>query len=311
MLHEILTNPVILKPQIDYLVFLQNLRTPELDILFLNITKLGESIIPYIFVSLCYWLLDKRTGFILFTALELGMMTKDFLKEIAFVKRPWLLSDRVHPVDAARAHAPGYSFPSGHTVRGITAISGISLATWKNKGLSLFFILLGLSVLFSRNYLGVHTPQDVIVGCLASVIYIFAVSKFFNWIDKKEKGHLIFAGAVLILAISIITIISIGILKEELMSYYAELTFLIGVCIGYYIDKKYIKYEIPKTNFFKKFMIAIVGIACLYLILHLVYFLLAGTAFEIYNRTAVYFCISIFSTAIYPLIIKFIPKSFL
>ncbi len=312
MLHEILTNSIVLKPQIDYLVFLQNHRTPELDILFLNITKFAESIVPYIFVSLCYWLLDKRSGFILFTALQLGMMTKDLLKELAFVKRPWLLSDKVHPVEAARAHAPGYSFPSGHTVRGITAISGISIATWKNnKWLSIFFILLGFSVLFSRNYLGVHTPQDVIVGCLFSIIYIFAVSKFFNWIDKKENGHLIFLGAVLIVSTLIITMIITGILKEELMSYYSELAMLLGVCIGYCIDKKYIKYELPKINIYKKIIIGFVGVVCLYTILHLVYYLVSGTELDIYKRVITYFCMSIFSTIIYPAIIKTVSKKYL
>lgn len=312
MLHEILTNSIVLKPQIDYLVFLQNHRTPELDILFLNITKLAESIVPYIFVSLCYWLLDKRSGFILFTALQLGMMTKDLLKELAFVKRPWLLSDKVHPVEAARAHAPGYSFPSGHTVRGITAISGISIATWKNnKWLSIFFILLGFSVLFSRNYLGVHTPQDVIVGCLFSIIYIFAVSKFFNWIDKKENGHLIFLGAVLIVSTFIITMIITGILKEELISYYSELAMLLGVCIGYCIDKKYIKYELPKINIYKKIIIGFVGVVCLYTILHLVYYLVSGTELDIYKRVITYFCMSIFSTIIYPAIIKTVSKKYL
>lgn len=309
MLHEILTNPTVLKPQIDYLLFLQSIRTPELDFVFLNITKLGESIIPYIFVSLCYWLLDKRTGFILFTAMQLGMMTKDFLKEIAFVKRPWLLSDKISPVEAAKAHAPGYSFPSGHTVRGITSIAGISLATWnKSKWVSMFFILLGFSVLFSRNYLGVHTPQDVIVGTLFSVIYLFAATKFFNWIDKKEKGHLIFAGFVFVLASVVIAIIAAGILKEELMSYYSELSLLTGICIGYYIDKKYIKYKIPNIVWYNKIFIAMLGIACLYMLMHIIYFAVTNTALEVYKRIIMYFFISIFSTIIYPLFIKFVSK---
>jgi len=309
MLHEILTNQTILTPQIDYLVFLQNLRTPELDILFLNITKLAESIMPYIFVSLCYWLIDKKSGFILFTALQLGMMTKDLLKELAFVKRPWILSDKVEPVKAAIAHAPGYSFPSGHTVRGITAISGISIATWKNKFLSLFFILLGFAVLFSRNYLGVHTPQDVIIGCLFSIIYIFAVSKFINWIDKKEKGYLIFGGAVLVLAILVVSCILSGIIKEEIMSYYSELTLLAGVCLGYYVDKKYIKYEVPKTQWYFKFIIAIIGIICMYILTHAIYFAVSGTFFDLYKRVILYFFLSIFSTIIYPIVIKMCIKN--
>ena len=309
MLHEILTNPTVLNPQIEYLLFLQNIRTPELDFVFLNITKLAESIMPYIFVSLCYWLLDKRTGFILYTAMQLGMMTKDFLKEIAFVKRPWLLSDKISPVEAAKAHAPGYSFPSGHTVRGITSIAGISLATWnKSKWVSMFFILLGFSVLFSRNYLGVHTPQDVIVSTFASIIYLFAATKFFNWIDKKENGHLIFAGFVFVLASVVIAIIAAGILKEELMSYYSELSLLTGICIGYYVDKKYIKYEIPKIAWYKKVVIAVLGVACLYFLMHFVYFLVSGTALNVYKRIIMYFFISIFSTIIYPLFIKFVSK---
>ena len=310
MLHEILTNQTILNPQINYLLFLQNLRTPELDILFLHITRLGESIVPYIFISLCYWLLDKRTGFVLFLAFQLGMMTKDILKEITFVNRPWLLSDKVQPVEAAKAHASGYSFPSGHTVRGITAISGISIATWKNnKFVSLFFILLGIAVLFSRNYLGVHTSQDVIVGFLISVIYLFAAVKFFNWIDKKEKGYLIFAETVVFIAIGVISLIAMGIIKEEIMSYYAEIAFLIGICIGYYFDKKYIKYEIPQVSIYKKSIIAVVGIIALYATLHIVYNILSGTNFETYNRIVAYFCMSIFSTIIYPSVIKFISKS--
>ena len=283
MLHEILTNSIVLKPQIDYLVFLQNHRTPELDILFLNITKFAESIVPYIFVSLCYWLLDKRSGFILFTALQLGMMTKDLLKELAFVKRPWLLSDKVHPVEAARAHAPGYSFPSGHTVRGITAISGISIATWKNnKWLSIFFILLGFSVLFSRNYLGVHTPQDVIVGALTGFLLIFPIAKCIDICEKDKNKYLYLLAILDIFALGVMFFICfksypadyIGgkLLVSPLSAKYTGVIHIgmsMGAINGAFLCRRFFPFEPQKYSAKAKTVISLVGLVCSMFILHL------------------------------------------
>ena len=44
--------------------------------------------------------------------------------------------------------------------------------------------------MFSRLWLGVHTPQDVIAGFLISVFLIFAIKPIIQWCEKKHNRYL-------------------------------------------------------------------------------------------------------------------------
>ena len=46
----------------------------------------------------------------------------------------------------------------------------------------IFILLMG----FSRNFLGVHTPQDVLFGLLIAIIMIALTQAFFNWIERWD-----------------------------------------------------------------------------------------------------------------------------
>lgn len=62
----------------------------------------------------------------------------------------------------------------------------------------LLFAAVALTM-FSRNYLGVHTPQDVLVGFASSVILMFAAAKIENWSDENPKRDLyVLIGGVLV-----------------------------------------------------------------------------------------------------------------
>lgn len=41
--------------------------------------------------------------------------------------------------------------------------------------------------LFSRNFLGVHTPEDVIVGSIISALMMFLNFKLFKYFEKENK----------------------------------------------------------------------------------------------------------------------------
>ncbi len=58
-----------------------------------------------------------------------------------------------------------------------TSIYGTTIVWQKDKRRGLFIVLLIVLLLtcFSRNFLGVHTPQDVVVGFLVSSILVFIV----------------------------------------------------------------------------------------------------------------------------------------
>ena len=54
-------------------------------------------------------------------------------------------------------------------------------------------VVLGLLVLlvaFSRNYLGVHTPQDVLVGIVAGTLVMFLTMKLMQWIKTHSEKDL-------------------------------------------------------------------------------------------------------------------------
>ena len=54
--------------------------------------------------------------------------------------------------------------------------------------------MLGILVLlvgFSRNFLGVHTPQDVLVGIVAGTLVMFLTVKLMQWIDLHPEKDLL------------------------------------------------------------------------------------------------------------------------
>jgi hypothetical protein len=63
MLNEILTNTNWLEPQINFLVWLQNVRVLTggiLDKFFLSLTTFGELFLPTVIMCLVYWCVDTR-----------------------------------------------------------------------------------------------------------------------------------------------------------------------------------------------------------------------------------------------------------
>ena len=59
--------------------------------------------------------------------------------------------------------------------------------------------------MFSRNYLGVHTPQDVIAGMLLGIFTIWFTKKFFVWTKDNQKNNII--SVIIILFVILCSII--------------------------------------------------------------------------------------------------------
>lgn len=153
---------------IDYLIFLQNLRESTGDFFspFLSwVSKFAVGFWPIAIMCMVYWVFDRKGGKRILAGFGCGLLMNGLLKLVFCVYRPWIRDPRVEPYGDSKVAATGYSFPSGHSTFATATFGGVGVwARKRNKVISCILFILVILTLFSRNYLGVHTPQDVIVG---------------------------------------------------------------------------------------------------------------------------------------------------
>lgn len=324
MLHEFLSDPNWLSPQIDYLLWLQNIRTnlsPIFDTIFLNITSFGEVFIPTLLISIIYWCVDSEAGIYLFSLNSLGLMFIQFLKTTACVYRPWILSDKIKPVEAAVAMAKGYSFPSGHTIISATSWGGFAFLLRKKRIISTLIVLFILLIGFSRNYLGVHTPQDVVVGFLLGLILVFAMHYILKWCKKDKNRYLYLLS---LLDIVVLTVMIYMMFKKYPIDYvngkmlvdpyhakYVSIMlcgWILGLLNGLFICKRFFPFDAKIGTLKSKITRGFIGALILFLLLHPLneYFMLNICRYRI--CLSCMFMMGFFITAIYPLIFSNIEK---
>jgi membrane-associated phospholipid phosphatase len=185
---------------IEYLLLLQNLREASGGVLngfFLAVTHLGGATAMILVMAAVYWCIDKSVGeYLLFNAL-IGKVLNEVIKITACVPRPWLRDSRVTPLAAAIDGATGYSFPSGHTTIAAAMWGGLAVKYRKRRALAVLFVVLWVLVAFSRNYVGVHTPQDVVVASLLGIGLLWLSLRLESWLVHHPERDLAVTGVIL------------------------------------------------------------------------------------------------------------------
>lgn len=131
------------------------------DAIFKNITHLGDGGILWIIIAIAL-MLFRRTRYIgiaVAVSLALNSIICLGILKPAFARlRPFMLDSGIDLI----LHAPtDFSFPSGHTASSFSAAVTLLLYNRKYGVLSLIAAAL---IAFSRLYLMVHFPSDVIAG---------------------------------------------------------------------------------------------------------------------------------------------------
>ena len=103
------------------------------------------------------------------------------LKVTACAYRPWIRDARIIPYGNSMTTATGYSFPSGHTMNAATVYGGATVRKDMPKTLRIVLGAVVALTAFSRIYLGVHTPQDILVGALAGMLVMWLTVKLMKW----------------------------------------------------------------------------------------------------------------------------------
>ena len=247
------------------------------------ITTYGEELLTMMIVAAIYWCVDKNQGIYTMMTWGTGRLVNGFLKVTACVYRPWIRDARVIPVDGAKTTATGYSFPSGHTTNATAVFGSIALNKKITKVLRYLMILMILLVAFSRNYLGVHTPQDVIVGCGCTVILLFFVRWVLVKVDENKNLDIVVLVVGILLSIGVMIYagtkgypldydadgnLIVDPLKMAIDTY-KGCGFSMAVFISWFIDRRWLKYQ-PKGNAIERVACYVIGIIGYFVIVYVI-----------------------------------------
>ena len=303
----------------DFLRFLEKLRTPIGDFFFATVTHLGEEVFFLAIAILFFWCISKRQGYYILMTGVVGSVINQWLKIICRIPRPWILDKGFTPVGAAIEEATGYSFPSGHT-QNIAGTFGCIGKYNKQRWIKISSVVIIILVAFSRMYLGVHTPLDVATSLGIAALLVFAFHYVFRTEESTAKYmQWVTVGAVIF---SIAFIIYVSLLSEGSFTTDADLAnlasakknaatlsgCLVGLALVYPLDKYVIKFD-TKGRWYSQVIKFVVGIAIVLGIksgLSAPLVSLFGN--EYVARAVRYFLIVAFAGGVWPLTFKFFER---
>ena len=151
---------------------IQKLHTPFLDEVMKGITFLGESGWFWILVAVLLFC-QKRTrkiGLAVALSLAVGLLLGNIiLKPLIARQRPCWLEPAVELLD----RVPGdSSFPSGHS---LVSFEGAVCIFLFNRKWGIPALMLAVLIAFSRLYLFVHFPTDVLAGIIMGTVIAWSV----------------------------------------------------------------------------------------------------------------------------------------
>ena len=231
----------------NFLIWLQGFENPVLTKFLSVVSDLIAPLPLSIIAIIVYWCISKKKGIALALSVISAVTVNTTLKLIFKVPRPFNVNKEIIRMDETE----GFSFPSGHSQQAGTLGRFLFGATNKRwLGITLW-VLVAFIVGFSRMYLGMHTPLDVICGITLGVLITEAVITFVNLADKKNKPYLLH----LITVISALSMIFTGFDKDLVTM--TALSF--GAVSGYMLDVKFISYNAP-SGWKNKIIAGLIGL---------------------------------------------------
>lgn len=176
-------------PILDWIA--ENVRCAFLDAVMPGITSLANAGILWIAAALCLLLIPRyrKTGAAMAVAMLLGLVVCNaFMKPLFARIRPYDYQleyfGKTIPLLIAAEH--DFSFPSGHTIVSFEAASVLMI---RNRKMGISALVLAILIAFSRLYLYVHYPTDVLCSVILGIGIGLLSCHIVSSCEKCQKRH--------------------------------------------------------------------------------------------------------------------------
>lgn len=297
----------------EFLYMLEKIRVPVLNEFMLLITQLGEETAFLVVALVLFWCVSKRTGYYVLSVGFIGTLANQFMKLWFRVPRPWVLDSNFTILEQAREAASGYSFPSGHTQSAVGTFGAIA-HTASKRWIRIIAVIIAVLVPFSRMYIGVHTPADVLVAAGLAVALIILLRPVFFSENGKYMPVLLLG--MLAMAAGYMCFISFYPFPENTDAHnlssgvknaYTLMGALLGLIVVYIADEKWLHFS-TKAVWWAQVLKVVGGLLVVLAVKSGLKSPLNALMGESLGRSARYFLVVIVAGIVWPLTFKWFSK---
>ena len=297
----------------SFLRWLEQIRVSGLNEFMLGITYLGDEIAFLVIALIVFWCVDKRKGYFVLSVGFFGTLANQFMKLWFRIPRPWIQDPELTVLGNAKEAAGGYSFPSGHSQTSVGIFGGLALTT-KNKVIRIVCVTIAVLVPFSRMYLGVHTPLDVLVGSAMALVLLFVMKPLIMGNDGKRIP--IVLGVMAVSAVAYLCFVEFYTFPKDVdatnlasatKNAYTILGALLGFLIVYPLEEKFIHFPV-KAVWWAQILKVALGLALVLAVKEGLSAPLKMLLGEYPGRMVRYFLIAIVGGALWPLTFNWFSK---
>lgn len=174
---------------IDLILKIQLALMPALDLPMRFISGLGEEVFYILVIPCLYWCVHKKVGLRLFFFLIFSTILNSMGKWILHMPRPYWIEPGIN----AKYIETGFGAPSGHSQNALGVWMYLAMLLHQFLKVRFFYYiaaLLAVLISFSRLYLGVHFPHDLLSGWFLACLLLFLFWLLAEPISRHtDAGH--------------------------------------------------------------------------------------------------------------------------